>query len=326
MNFNKFLTLVLCATILFSCGPRKSKNTADFTNVPVKENLSGSFSVSGAFALYPLVTKWANEFMALNPGVKIEVIQNGTGLGVADLISGKAKLAMISRPLNDEEKQAGIWVVPVAKDGVAPIVNTNNPYLKGILIHGLTVDKLQKVFTGNKDMNWGELLDTTAKDQVKIYSRADESGAADIFASFLFRKAIDMKGTKVVGDEEMISSVQKDPMALGFCNVSYAFQIADGAAQKGIQIVPIDLDFDREIDRKEIPFNNLNAAHRSIWLGIYPESLCRELTLGSQGKPTDPTVVAFIKYVLNDGQKLVWTMGLCQLNNVYVRTYLESLN
>ena len=42
-----------------------------------------------------------------------------------------------------------------------------------------------------------------------------------------------------------------------------------------------------------ISFANLEEAHRSLWLGFYPDDLCRELTIGSLGKPTDPAVVAF---------------------------------
>jgi phosphate transport system substrate-binding protein len=325
MSSNKYLALVLCSLLLFSCGPRNSQKPAETAKEEPKENLTGSITISGAFALYPLVSRWSSDFMALHPNVKIEVTEAGTGQGIADLISGKVKLAMISRPLKDEEKAAGIWAVPVAKEGVAPIVNQKNPHLKNLLEHGLTLDKLQKVFTGDKQILWGELLDTAGKEKIFVYSRADESGAADIFAGFLFRKAADMKGQKVTGDDEMIKSVKDNPLAIGFCNVSYAFELPSGERKEGIQIVPFDLDFDRQIDRKEVPFKNLDAAHRGIWLGIYPESLCRELTIGSIGKPTDPAVVALIKYMLNEGQKSVKNMGLCQLNNVYIKYSLDAL-
>jgi len=39
----------------------------------------------------------------------------------------------------------------------------------------------------------------------------------------------------------------------------------------------------------------IKPAYRGIWLGIYPEVLCRELTLASLGKPTDPAIVEFLK-------------------------------
>jgi len=98
-----------------------------------------------------------------------------------------------------------------------------------------------------------------------------------------------------------------------------------GERAENIQIVPFDLDFDNLIGRIEMPFQNLEVAHRSIWLGIYPENLCRELTLGSLGKPTDPAVIEFLHYVLTNGQEIVKEAGLCELSNFYIRFARESL-
>jgi phosphate transport system substrate-binding protein len=325
MGTHKSIIILLCLVTVFGCKPRKSEKVAENLPEQPKKSLSGSIAISGAYALYPMVSQWAHDFMTLYPDVKIEVTEAGTGKGITDLISGNIKLVMISRPLTEEEKGSGIWTVPVARDGVAPIVNPKNPYLKNLLNHGLSPDKMQKVFTGGKQISWGDLLDTTGKEKVAVYSRADESGAADVFAGFLFRKASDLIGTKVTGDDEMISSIKKNPLAIGFCNLSYAFDIPSGERKGGIQIIPFDLDFDRQIDRKEIPFKDIDAAHRSVWLGIYPEALCRDLTIGSMGKPADPVVVEFIRYILGPGQKEVRKMGLCQLNEVYIRYSLDAL-
>jgi phosphate transport system substrate-binding protein len=232
---------------------------------------------------------------------------------------------MISRPLNDDEKESGIWAIPVAKDGVAVIVNQKNPYLDRIMEQGLSPDEFQRVFTSEKPLTWGELFDTTFTEKITAYTRADESGAADMMASFFFKNANDLKGIKVKGDSEMIKSIQKNPLGIGFCNFSYAFSKPSGERTENIQIIPFDLDYDNIIGMKERPFENLEKAHRSIWLGIYPESLCRELIIGSTGKPTDPVIIEFLKYILSEGQESVKGAGLCELNNVYIRHALESL-
>lgn len=263
--------------------------------------------------------------MKLHPEIKIVVSQGGTGQGLDDLRSKKSQLAMISRPLTDTELGEGIWTVPVAKDGVAPIVNKKNPYLKKILAQGLSPDKFLKVFTSDKPFTYGELLDTTLKEKVPVFVRKDDSGAADVFAAFLNKEASDLKGTGVTGDVEMIKSIQNNPLAIGFCDFSYAFDIATGDQTKDIQIIPVDLDYDKKIDRKEIPFNNLDKAHRGLWLGIYPKSLCRELTIASLGKPYDRAIVEFLKYVLTDGQNDIKTTGLCELNEVYIGYSLDKL-
>jgi phosphate transport system substrate-binding protein len=78
--------------------------------------------------------------MIIHPGVKIEVSKIGTGEGITDLLAGQSQLSMISRPLTDEETGAGIWAIPVARDGVAPIVNQNNQYLEKLLNQGISPD------------------------------------------------------------------------------------------------------------------------------------------------------------------------------------------
>jgi phosphate transport system substrate-binding protein len=263
--------------------------------------------------------------MKLHPEVKIEISANGTGQGLKDLLEKKTTLAMISRPLTDEELDTGILAISVARDGVAPIVNQGNPYLKSILHHGISPDKLIRLFTVDKPMTWGELLDTTSSEKVTAFIRADESGAAAVWANFLFKEEKDLIGQKVSGDPEMINSIKANRFAIGFCNFSFAFEEKTGERIEGIQVIPIDLDFDRKIDKKEIPFININRVHRGIWLGYYPKNLSRELTFGTIGKPEDPAVVEFLRYVLSEGQTTVRNSNFCELNNVYLRSARERL-
>ena len=325
MNFFKAITPFLILVLVSGCTSPRTKKEITQPGETVKSELTGNFSIIGAFALYPLISKLADEFMAIHPGVRIEVEKAGTGEGITRLLEGKSQLAMISRPLTDEETGAGIWVIPVAKDGVAPVVNQNNPHIEKLLDQGLSPDEFLHIFTSGKQLTWGEILDTNSNDKLNVYTRADESGAAEIWASFIYKKASDLRGTGITGDDEMIRTIQNDPLAIGFCNFSYAYDISTGERAKDIQIVPADLDFDNKIDRVEVPFRTLEEAHRSLWLGFFPDQLCRELTIGSKGKPTDPAVIEFLYYVLGDGQSDVEKTGFCPLNNVYINWSLDLL-
>ncbi len=311
--------------MFLSCKPRISEKTKDKIQSETKRDIAGNFTISGAYALYPLVRKWSDDFMKIYPAVKIIVTSGGTGQGIDNLLAKKDQLAMISRPLTVEELKEGIWVVPVAKEGVAPIVNQKNPFFNRILERGITPEKLIRLFTGEKPMTWGELLDTTLKEKAIVYTRADKSGAAVVWANFLWKEGIDLKGIKVVGDDEMIKSIQGNQLAIGYCNFSYAFDTVTGERIKDIQVIPIDLDFDKIIDKKEVPFNNIKKAHRGLWLGYYPKNLTRELTFGSVGKPTDPAILAFLNYTLTAGQAMVAKKGFCELNDVYIIDALDNL-
>jgi len=321
----KIVIPIIVMALILGCNSPKAEKEPAKTLVEVKSDLRGRFLISGAYALYPLMSRLADEFMVIHPGVKIELKKVSTGEGITDLLTGKCQLAMISRPLKDDEINAGILVIPVAKDGVAPIVNQKNPYIQKIMNQGMSPDEFMHIFTSGKQITWGEVLDTNAKDKISVYIRADESGAADILAQFIYKKSSDLRGIGVSGDDEMIKSIQDNPLALGFCNFSYAFDTTTGERTKDIQIVPADLDFDNKIDRVEVPFSSLQEAHRSLWLGFFPDQLCRELTLGSLGKPTDPAILEFLFYVLDEGQSNVSKSGFCPLNNVYLKYALNFL-
>lgn len=291
-----------------------------------KKDLKGQISVGGAYALYPVMASLSADFMELYPGVKIEIERTTSGEGAQGLIEGKYTLAMISSPLTEDKISAGVWEVPVAKDGVAPIISASNPYYDQLINRGVDPGEFLKVFTGEQPMVWGDLAGNDSREKIEVYTREEESGAASVWASFIYRKVDELRGTKVTGDDAMIKYVGENPLALGYCNLSYAFDRTTGERTGNVQILPVDLDYDNRIEKKELPFMNLEEAHRSLWLGFFPDVLCRELTIGSMGKPTDEVVVEFIKYILTEGQNVVRETGYCGLNNVYIQNALDRLN
>jgi ABC-type phosphate transport system substrate-binding protein len=146
--------MLLAAVMITGCKTNKPGKAEDVTKSLNDKNISGKFTISGAHALSALIRKIAGDFMNIHKEVEIKVIEAGTGQGIVDLLDRKADLAMISRPLLDDEKDAGIWVIPVAKDGVAIIVNDKNPYLPRLMKQGLRPDEIQKLFTSTPPPRW----------------------------------------------------------------------------------------------------------------------------------------------------------------------------
>ncbi len=62
--------------------------------------LSGTVTLSGAWALYPMAVRWAEEFKKVHPGVRIDVQAGGAGKGMADALMGMADFGMVSREIN----------------------------------------------------------------------------------------------------------------------------------------------------------------------------------------------------------------------------------
>ena len=77
-----------------------------------RKTSAGTISISGAWALYPMVLKWAEEFKKIHPKVKIDVQAGGAGKGMADVLAGMADFGMVSRDIHPEEVKKGAFSSP----------------------------------------------------------------------------------------------------------------------------------------------------------------------------------------------------------------------
>jgi len=100
--------------------------------------LQGTIRVSGAWALYPMMVKWGEEFRRVHPKVRVDISAGGAGKGVADALAGLVDMGMVSRDISPEETKQRAFYVPVARDAVLPTMNAENPLLpKSLLERGV---------------------------------------------------------------------------------------------------------------------------------------------------------------------------------------------
>ena len=269
-----------------------------------KKELKGQISLSGAFALYPLAVKWAEEFKILHPGVKIDVSGGGAGKGITDALAGVVDLGMVSREIKPEEVSKGAWFVAVAKDAVVPTINAKNPKIKELLAKGLTQAVAEKIFITQEYKTWGQVLGVQSNIPIHLYVRSDACGAGETWAKYLGnKKQEDLKGTGVFGDPGVASAVQKDPIGFGYNNIAYAYDLKTKRPNPGILVLPIDVNNNGKIDGAENFYGTSTQLISAIAQGKYPSPPARDLYLVSKGKPTNPDVVAFLKFILTEGQK-----------------------
>lgn len=307
----KIVTLTLAFAILLG-----------FTNQVQAQNkdLKGQISLSGAFALYPLVVKWAEEFKKLHPNVKIDVSGGGAGKGITDALAKVVDLGMVSRELKPEEISKGAWFVAVAKDAVVPTINAKNPKIKELLAKGLTQAAAEKIFITQEYKTWGQVLGIQSNIPLHLYVRSDACGAGETWAKYLGnKKQEDLKGTAVFGDPGVASAVQKDPIGLGYNNIAYAYDLKTKKPNPGILVLPIDVNNNGKIDAAENFYATSTQLIAAIAQGKYPSPPARDLYLVANGKPTNPVVTAFLKFILTEGQKY-------NVPNGYISLPKEKLN
>ncbi len=124
------------------------------TVAPTEKPLSGTISVSGAFALYPMMTVWADEFTKLHPEVQFDVQGGGAGKGMTDTIAGAVDIGMISRSIKPEEEAQDVFWVSVTKDAVFPVLSDKNPVAAEILAKGISQESFNKIFITGEIKTW----------------------------------------------------------------------------------------------------------------------------------------------------------------------------
>lgn len=287
--------------------------------------LKGTITISGAFALYPMVVQWGEEFQKLHPGVQFDISAGGAGKGMSDALAGQVDIGMVSRAIKPEEEQQGAFWIAVTKDAVFGAVNTQNPVLKDLSSKGLTRDQLIDIYITGKIKTWGELVgrpDVT--DEIHVYTRSDACGAADAWAGFLGnKKQEDLKGIGVYGDPGIAEAVAKDPLGIGYNNLSYAYDAASGKPVTGIAVLPIDVNKNGTADDSEVVDSKAKAID-AVATGRYPSPPARALNLVTKGKPSG-LVQAFILWTLTDGQKFIDSAGYIALPKTLLDEGIQKL-
>lgn len=298
-----------------------------FTFINCSGDNGSSIIISGAFALYPLGIKWTDSYKAVKPELRFDVSAGGAGKGLTDVLAGAADIAMFSRALTADEQSKDIWTFAVAKDAVLPTFSRKNPLGETIHQKGLTQDQLKEIFlSGNKDLNWGSLLDTTDKHLVVVFTRSDAAGAADTWASFFNARQENIKGTGIYGDPGLAEAVSKDIYSVGFNNVAYAYDITTGEKRPGVDVIPLDRNGNRVIDAKENFYGRADSVLAAIADGRYPAPPARDLYFITKGKPTDPRIIQFLTWVLTDGQQYVKAAGYVPLPKAVIEQQLKKLH
>jgi phosphate transport system substrate-binding protein len=297
------------------------------TEAPVatEEPLSGDLAISGAFALYPMMTVWAEEFTKLHPDVLFDVQGGGAGKGMTDTIAGAVDIGMISRTIKEEETAQGIFWVSVTKDAVFPIINAENPVAAQILEKGITQETFNKIYITGEITTWGEVVgDPAITDEIHLFTRSDAAGAAEQWSKFSGGEVQDdLKGVGVNGEPAILGEVIKDPLSIGFGNLNSIFDLSSGTLVPGIVIPPIDIDKNGAADPAEV-YKVKEDAFGAVANGTYPSPPARFENLATLGKP-EGLELAFIEWILTDGQQYLESAGYVPLTPEQQAESLEKL-
>jgi len=201
--------------------------------------LSGTVSIDGSSTVYPITEAVAEEFLSVEPGVRVTVGVSGTGGGFKKFAAGEIDINDASRPIKDSEaaeaRGHGIEYleIPVAYDGLSIIVNPENTW-----VDHLTVAELQQIWQpGSTVDSWDDIRPEWPAEPIRLYGPGTDSGTFDYFTEAVNGEAGLSRPDYTASEDDnvLVQGITGDKYSLGF--FGYAYYLAN---QTRLKLVPVD--------------------------------------------------------------------------------------
>jgi phosphate transport system substrate-binding protein len=234
---------------------------------------------------------------------------------------------MVSRNIKPDEIAQGIIALSVVEDAVLPTINSENPVIDTILEKGLTKQQFHDIFISGTITTWGQLINSSNINPIRVYSRSDPCGAAETWAQYLGNYTQDdftTKVSKVKDDPGVAGAVSGDPFGIGYNNVNYAYSPDTKEPYEGLKPVPIDLNENGTIDPEENFYNNRDDVVNAEISNALPSPPARYIYLVTLNEFTGETK-EFVRWILTDGQQYVFSGGYGTLTDEIIAEQLQIL-
>lgn len=280
--------VVLPAVADVSAAPAATAVNPVAASLPASSGERQTIRISGSTTVLPIVQKAADQYMAMHANADIQVSGGGSGVGIQSVGAKTVDIGMSSREVTADEmkKYPSFVIIPVARDGIAVIVNPSNtiPYI--------TLDQIRDIYLG-KITKWTEISGASVpgtNNQIVVIGRDSASGTRSYFDESILAKKTPVKQMlEKNSNGAVLQTIAQTPGAIGY--VSIGFVSAD------VKALPVWYNAERIVA----------PGLENVRDGSYPVS--RELYVITNGQPSG-LAGNFIQYMLgDDGQKIVAEEG-----------------
>lgn len=221
----KILSAITAVTLMLSlaaCGSTASTTEEETTAAPstsaaaqtteaaASTEIGGSVSTDGSTSMESLMMIYGEVYPEI-AGTTINYNPTGSGAGIQAVSEGRCDIGLASRDLSDEEVASGLVGTIVAHDGIAIVVNPENP------VADLTLEQIAKLYTG-EITNWSEVGGNDAP--VVLIGRESGSGTRDGFESITDTEDKCQYGQELNSTGDVITTVAGNPNAIGYASLS----------------------------------------------------------------------------------------------------------
>jgi len=189
------MAAVLAVSTMAGCGSKKT---------------TGSVSTDGSTSMEKVIGTLGEAFQN-DTGIGFTYNPTGSGSGIKAVQEGRCDIGLSSRDLKAEEKEAGLSATVLAYDGIAVIVNPDNP------VADLSLDTVAKIYTG-EILNWSEVGGNDA--EIVLIGREAGSGTRGGFESITGTEDACKYRQELTSTGDVITTVSQNPGAIGYASVA----------------------------------------------------------------------------------------------------------
>ena len=171
----------------------------------------GSVSTDGSTSMQKVIGALGEYFTNENPDVNFTYNPTGSGSGITAVLEGRCDIGLSSRALKDEEKAEGLVETVLAYDGIAIIVNPDNP------LTDIDLDTLAKIYKG-EITNWKDV--GGSDEEIVVIGREAGSGTRDGFESITGTKDACVYRQELTSTGDVITAVSQNPAAIGYASLA----------------------------------------------------------------------------------------------------------
>ena len=229
-NIALVLAVLMTLTLLTACGSSAAPAAtqapaAEATETPDQAPaLSGSVATDGSTSMEKVIGA-LGEAYEQKTGITVTYNPTGSGSGIKAVTEGRCDIGLSSRSLKDAEKAEGLSQTILAYDGIAIIVNPENP------VEDLSLEQIAKIYTG-EITNWSEVGGKDA--QIVLIGREAGSGTRDGFESITGTTDACQYRQELTSTGDVITTVAQNPDAIGYASLASVKDTVKALAVEGV--------------------------------------------------------------------------------------------
>ncbi len=296
----------------FSCTSAAEHTASGIPTSPEASTTREGLQIWCSPDIYGLVSLWADRYNKDHPETGMKILP-ASGDRMELMMNTTGNIGFVTRSYLAPPVAEQSWLMVVGRDVIVPVMNPSNPCMEQVMKTGLSREGIKSVLSAAGNISWGEFTGTDrVRQPVRVYWY--EGGSLrPCLEAFLQADPAATKAELVTGSAEMLTRIQSDPYAMGFCRLADIQDAGNNRICPGVMLAPLDVNGNGQLDYFESIYGSPEEFMHGVRIGKYPRELCGDIFCTAASRPSGKQELAFLEWVFGEGQQYLPDNGFTRL-------------